>query len=447
MIRLLFPLVILFLIGCGGESSDTSVDTSEFETNTTSPTSNDKSAFEALTQTFNVGYGSRYAYFFTNEKESSPSVAMSSVDLLMNEAIGSVNAYQSIKNFNATAFETLQKYLTKSKYTIYWITKGWEESWFNLSRIQKSVDAGYVPVIVYWYFGDELRHGLSINDLESYAIDNERLGTFLKKINGMKLLIMEPEFNKNHIIDNASSRNQFIEAMRSAIDTIKQEDNSTYFSLSMTDTGSRNSNRDCGDGFASCALADIEQWSQTEPIYEALADKLDFISFHQMLGAFSRNPTDSDNPIAYTRTQLGIDYFAERIFNLTTYLNETYQKPVFLPYIGIATATWSDNNNNGAIENEELDLEGWEDVATSIYAQLAQKQEALLGAGLFGYAPMSLFDNPQHDEGGYQYFLNNEYHLGIFKTGAIDSVDNYPHGDIVLKGSDNAILSSIFGEL
>ena len=44
---------------------------------------------------------------------------------------------------------------------------------------------------------------------------------------------------------------------------------------------------------------------------------------------------------------------------------------------------------------------------------------------------MELFDNPQHDKGGYQYFINNEYHLGIVGTSAVDETDKYLMGDIV----------------
>ena len=61
--------------------------------------------------------------------------------------------------------------------------------------------------------------------------------------------------------------------------------------------------------------------------------------------------------------------------------------------------------------------------------------------GLFGFALMSLFDNPQHDEGGYQYFLQNEYHLGVIKSGATDSVSIASHGDIEFKGN---IISNVF---
>ena len=43
---------------------------------------------------------------------------------------------------------------------------------------------------------------------------------------------------------------------------------------------------------------------------------------------------------------------------------------------------------------------------------------------------MALFDIPQHNYGGYQYFMQNEYHLGIIKSGAVDEIDIALNGDI-----------------
>ena len=37
--------------------------------------------------------------------------------------------------------------------------------------------------------------------------------------------------------------------------------------------------------------------------------------------------------------------------------------------------------------------------------------------GMFGLALMNLFDDPKHDMGGYNYFLQNEHHLGVMSTG------------------------------
>jgi hypothetical protein len=56
---------------------------------------------------------------------------------------------------------------------------------------------------------------------------------------------------------------------------------------------------------------------------------------------------------------------------------------------------------------------------------------------------MGLFDNPKHDFGGYQYFMQNEYHLGIMKSGAVDGVGVgvATNGDIQSKGN---IVSTIF---
>ena len=47
---------------------------------------------------------------------------------------------------------------------------------------------------------------------------------------------------------------------------------------------------------------------------------------------------------------------------------------------------------------------------------------------------MMLFDHPQHDYGGYQFFMRNEYHLGIIATSAEDEIDEHLYGDIEPKG-------------
>ncbi|MBD3794094.1 MAG: hypothetical protein IE889_08070 [Campylobacterales bacterium] len=166
-----------------------------------------------------------------------------------------------------------------------------------------------------------------------------------------------------------------------------------------------------------------------------------------MVAQFSRNPSDpggwsTPNPIAYTEENLGINYLAQRIANFSAYLSETHHKPVFLPYISIATATWTDSNNDGQLSDDEVDKEGWKHIPDTIYGGLDQQREQLHTNGLFGYLPMALFDDPRHDYGGYQYFMQNEYHLGLIQTGAEDETDKYIYGDLVFKGS---VLDYIFG--
>lgn len=77
-----------------------------------------------------------------------------------------------------------------------------------------------------------------------------------------------------------------------------------------------------------------------------------------------------------------------------------------------------------------------------MYEDLSERKDELQANGLFDFALMSLFDNPQHDVGGYQYFMQNEYHFGILKSSAQGGLDIASFGDIQEKGN---IIESVFG--
>lgn len=405
-----------------------------------------------LTTSFNVGFGGRGSYPFA-EVGTEDAIWISSTRLMQDTQLSSNNDFQTkIRNFDADKFNELQQYLNRSKFLSFWMTEHWQESWFSKTAIQDAMDAGVIPVFMYWYFGDKLTTIPTGETLTKYYENNQKVVDFLNDLNGTILLVMEPEFNKHAVLETNSTQTEFATIMRQAITNI--ESNLTnveaYFSLCMTDAGNRGVNATYAScGYDNCALGDKGSWSKTENIYKALDDKISFISFQQMVAQFSRDPSNpgtwnSPNPIAYTGDDLGIDQLAERIENFSTYLNETYNKPVFLPYMAIATATWDDSDNNGTISDNELDIEGWKQTPQSIYEGLAQRKESLKASGLFGYLPMVLFDNPRHDYGGYQYFMQNEYHLGIIQTSAEDETDKYIYGDLDFKGD---VLEHIFGAI
>jgi len=401
-----------------------------------------RSIQRSIMDSFGVGYGGPSAYKFENH-DGSNFVWMSMVDLALNPNIGSNTYYQSIKDFQAEKFNALQKLLSKSKYLIYWLPKNWSEYWFSVRQIQLAMDNGYTPVFMYWYFGDHLVNGMpSQTEINAYTQNNQKVVNFLNKLNGQKIVIMEPEFNKSQIVATQSSQKEFASIIGTAIDNIEQNSNDEIlFSLCMTDAGSRGEDSTYAScGYDNCALGDQYSWSKPETVYTELMDKLDFVSFQQMVAQFSRDPQNPGtwthpNPKAYTERQLGINHLAQRISNFTAFLNTKYNKPVFLPYMSIPTATWNDSNANNQIDTNELDLAGWELKASQVYENLAGMHDELQQNGMFAYAPMALFDNPSHDQGGYQYFMNNEYHLGIMKTNAQDSIDTAPHGDIYKKES------------
>jgi hypothetical protein len=395
---------------------------------------------------FATGFGGAYAFDFQGEDGNS--VWVDSVDLVFDKDIKESERYSIIERFDSEAFENLQSYLSHAKYLVYWMGRRWNESWFNQEKIQRAMDRGYIPVFLYWYFGDELDDIPSDSELETYYENCKRVGGFLQKLHGTKLFIMEPEFNKKKIVHNEKSQHTFARIISKAIDIIRNRSSQTLFSLCMMDTGNRNANKSYEKcGYANCALGDKSRWAESEIIYNDLKNKIDFISFQEMVGQFSRDPQDPGTwerakPKGYTNEEVGIDYLARRVLNLTKFLHEKYAKPIFLPYIAVASATWNDINKNSKIDMGEIDEEGWEDKVVQTYRELRELEGELKRNGMFGYATMALFDHPRHDYGGYQFFMQNEYHLGIIKSGAEDEIDAHIFGDIAPKGE---VLEALFG--
>ncbi len=422
MLRSLFPLLLIafWLIGCDATRPN---DPTSGDTNRSAP---DKTA---LFDTFGTGFGGSGSFPFHDH------VWMDTSDLIQ----GKFDPYQDrITDFNLSAFTTLSHALQHAKFVTFWLTKGWQENWFDLASIQTLIDQGKIPVFVYWYFGDHLAEaGYLADHKDDYARDVTRVATLLKHLHGTKLLILEPEFNKASVVNHPDTQASFVTTLSHAIDTLRSALPDTYFSLAMMDTGRRNAQtKDPSCGYANCALGDQSEWGRSDAIYTALLDKLDFLSFQQMVGQFSRDPADpgswsSPHPKAYTEREIGIDSLPERLDNLAAYLKAHYHKPVYLAYLAIATATWHDTNHDHILQADEVNATGWEAKASEFYGRYAHRD-------LFGYSVMALFDDPGHDKGGYQFFMEDEYHLGIVKSRTIGTQIT---GEIQGKGT---ILESVF---
>ena len=437
-VTLLLLMSFLLFSGCGGGGSSETQSNLQEELETSN---------HAIFKKFNVGFGGSVSFpFSSNDNEL---IWMTNKSLLLDENISYNGYYAGIKDLNVTAFSKLQSHLKKSKFLIFWFAEGWQESWYDTENIQTLMNLGYIPVFSYWYFGDQLLGGMPSKEKQAqYEEDNLRVANFLATLEGEKMLIMEPEFNKIPVLESSATQHEFASIISKAIDIIKAKNPTLLFSLSMMDKGARNvNNKSVACGYENCAYGDKYIWKSSEIVFTDLLDKLDFISFHQMIGEFSRDYTNlggwnSPNPKKFTDDEVGIDFLAERILNLSTFLHEKYNKPVFIPYIGIMSATWEDTNSNNKIEDNEIHYNQWENKITNTYKRLSELKPTLKANGLFGFAPMALFDNPRQDYGGYQYFMNNEYHLGIIGSGATDETDKASYGDLYFKG--NNVLEYIF---
>ena len=375
--------------------------------------------------------------FFTNDGKIE---WLDIFDLMFDNDIEDKLVY--LKDYNPFSFYRYKMVLQNTDFVTLWFTRNWDESWFNIDKIQKYLDSGRFLVINYWYFGDTLNYIPGDEELKYYYENVQRVSNFISKLHGNILLIFEPEFNKYFLTSSEENSKAFANIISKAIDIVKSQNPDTLVSLCMMDTGIRDVNQNWDTcGYENCALGDINEWSRADRVYKYLIDKIDFLSFEQTLAQFSRdllNPgtlTDP-NPKAYTPQEMGIEYIDQRIINMTKYLHDKYNKPILLDYLGIGSATWSDKNGDGKIQDDEIDPNGWSKYINNTYRKLREEQDILIQNGLFGYAPLMVIDDPNHDKNGWQFYLQNEYHLGLMSSSAIPGVDEALHGDMVAKGSD-----------
>ena len=364
---------------------------------------------------FNTGYAG-YAWEFKGDENQSR--WQSSIGLVLDDNIDSY-----IKDVDYDAFEKLRDSIDDSKFIVMWFTKNWQEYYFNPKLIQRAMNKGKIPVFLYWYFGDDFAVDNPTEVVSkkhrAYMKMNQRIMQFLNKLDGEVVLLLEPEFNKQHVLKNKENSDLFKAMMDYSLDYFRAnsaKDLKLYLGLSMNDNGSKYKNEPfdlCG--YEHCALGDKHTWNQSVEILKSLSSKLDVVSFSLMLSPFSRGLEDPNIPQGYKNEKLGIGFLPERIANLSQYLYQELQKPVFLSHLVMASGRWEDTNQNQKIENNEVDENGWNKEIYETYSNF--DYELFKKSGMFGLSLMNLFDNPKHDIGGYNYFLQNEHHLGLIATG------------------------------
>jgi hypothetical protein len=352
--------------------------------------------------------------------------------------------FNNTENFSYEGFKKTIEFASNKEYFTLWLTKAWfdngaPENWFKWENIQKALNENKTAIFLFYYFGDNLTSMPTEDEIQNYYDAATTVGDYLSRLKGKKIVIIEPEFNKNFIVDSEENSKKIAKIFANAINLIKQKDKSIKFSLCMMDTGIRDVNatfKKCG--YKNCALGDKDEWSRPERVYKYLLDKLDYISFQEMISQFSRDPSnpgtyEEPNLKIYTDDEIGVNYLDKRVENLSEFLYKKYNKKVILAYVAIASGVWNDKNNNGTIDEDEFNPNGWNEKIKAFYTKMAKKEDVLYKKGLIVYSPMALIDDPQHDKNGWQFFNKNEYHLGIFSTSAKDEEDEALYGDLTSK--------------
>ncbi len=242
-----------------------------------------------------------------------------------------------------------------------WITKGWRENWYPADKINLMIKKGYVPVFIFYWFGDNISPKYVKENKENYFFDLKRFASFLKKIHGKKIVIINPEYNENGM---ASSKNFDILQAKSIL--ILKEIKNTFVGICPGDFGNYN------------VLWDKTNWDMYLPSMKYSAMLSDFIAFQEMR-ALTRNTKEqiSNTPL--------------RALAFATYLHQKFKKPTFLAYLAVSS-----------YKNENLQANVFKEFAKLM--PLFKNSANLIGFNIFNYT-----DVPTHTG----YFQKAEKFFGI----------------------------------
>jgi hypothetical protein len=248
-----------------------------------------------------------------------------------------------------------------------WITKEWEESWYDAKIVQKEiVDKGYTPVFIFYWFGDEVSVKYIQKNKKHYFDTLKKFTKYLKKIDGQKIVVLNPEYNMFGVEKWEGMNDIFLKSF-----SIVRNDPQTLVGPCVGDFGNYNYENE------------PKEWALfNKSLYKA-APSADFIAFQEMR-ALTRN------------TKQEILSTPQRALYLSKYLYEKYNKPTLLAYVAIST--YGD-------EGKLIQAEVYKRFLTTL--PLMQEQAQLLYFGLFHY-----FDYPGH----IGYFNAAEEYFGVLDS-------------------------------
>ena len=238
----------------------------------------------------------------------------------------------------------------KMDYIEIWLTRGWEEDWASQEDLMRVADEGLVPVIMHYYFAEDISREYVENHLDDWYADLERLATQVN-IGREVWIVLEPEFN-----DRPSSGTPITEwegwndAVIGAAEILKQ--------------GAPRSK-------VSVCPGDFNQFD-LELCLSRAAVELDFLSFQELRASTYYEPSSP-----------GRLHVVDSAMRFSKYLRETFEKPVLLAYLGISTY-------------KDGDPLGWEDEQAMVIKAMFDRSHELLANGVFGLVYFEYYDDPFH---------------------------------------------------
>lgn len=262
--------------------------------------------------------------------------------------------------------EVLHKKSINTNAVSLWITKDWEEDWYDVKTTQEQViDKGYTPVFIFYWFADDISPKYIQENEKKYFQALKKFTTYLKKLDGQKIVVLNPEYNENKTESWDGMNDIFLKSFK-----IIREDKQVIVGPCVGDFGDYK------------YIDEIEEWNKFDRSIKRAAKKADFIAFQEMR-ALTRN---SKNDILRT---------PDRALYFSKYLYKKYKKPTMLAYVAI-----SSYGKNG------------EDIQAKVFKKFHKNLNKMKTDGkLMFFGAFHYFDYPGH----VGYFNEAEEFFGVLR--------------------------------
>ena len=268
------------------------------------------------------------------------------------------------KNINIT--KVLHKISPNVNAVSIWITRDWEEDWYDVKTTQNEIiNKGYTPIFIFYYFADEINPKFIKNNKKAYFEKLVKFKNYLKKLHGQKIVILNPEYNMFGVEKLDSMNDIFLNSFK-----ILREDVQVLVGPCVGDFGNYKKTNE------------PQEWKLFDKSLYRAAKKADFIAFQEMR-ALTRN---SKGDLLRT---------PKRAYNFSKYLHKKYGKPTILAYAAISSY---------GKDGEDIQAKVYKGFVK--YLPLMYKQAELLSFGTFHY-----FDYPGH----VGYFNKAEEFFGVLR--------------------------------
>lgn len=270
----------------------------------------------------------------------------------------------TVANVNIT--EVLHKKSHNTNSVSIWITKNWQEEWFDAKTTQKEIlDKGYTPMFMFYYFGDEINPQFIEDNKKAYFEQLKKFTHYLKKLKGQKIVVLNPEYNMFGVEKLDMMNDIFLKSYK-----ILRDDPQVLVGPCVGDFGNYKN------------INDKKEWILFDKSLKRAAKKADFIAFQEMR-ALTRNSKDD-----MLRTP-------QRAYNFSKYLYKKYNKPTIFAYAAISSYGKDGEQIQGDV------YKGFIKYIPKMY-----KEAHLIAFGTFHY-----FDYPGH----VGYFNEAEEFFGLLK--------------------------------